>query len=57
MKKHYKKPIITVDELEKSDILLASDNGGQSSEEPGAKELENAYRDVTQFVFNGSWFD
>lgn len=59
MKEHYSSPYISVEDLEKTDILLASPPGGSDpseASEPAAQELENAYRDITSFFFSGDWF-
>ena len=59
MKEKYKTPYIYVEDLEKSDVLMASSSiidPTQPTSEP-SEELENAYRDISQFIFSGSWFD
>lgn len=57
MKEKYSSPYISVEDLEKTDILLASgESSDPASSEPAAQELENAYRDITSFFFSGEWF-
>ncbi|MBR2279894.1 MAG: hypothetical protein IJ903_03075 [Ruminococcus sp.] len=56
MKEKYLSPTISVEVLERADILLASAEGGQTSV---LKEKENAYGNFLDFVIQESlsWFN
>ena len=58
MKEKYLSPTISVEVLERTDILLSlSSESSQGA--PALKEKENAYGDFMSFALNelGSWFD
>ena len=54
LKEKYLSPTISVEVLERADILLASAVDGHTSV---LKEKENAYGDFLDFVISLSWFD
>ncbi len=54
MKFEYSSPLISVEVLDKTDVLLTS---VIVPPDPAEKEKENAYRDIFDFIFkNRSWF-
>ena len=66
MKSEYRTPIITIEALDKRDVLLASSEAvipttptesATDATTPAVRELENAYRSFGQFIASGDWFD
>lgn len=57
MKFEYSSPKISIEVLEKADVLLASNPEEQPSVNP-KKELENAYFDISNLLKSpdGGWF-
>lgn len=55
MKFKYSTPMISVEVLEKADILLAS--AIVTPTDPEDKELENSYHDFMDFIGSGDFFD
>lgn len=55
MKFEYSTPMISVEVLEKADILMTS--AEVTPTEPKDKELENSYRDIMDFIGSGDFFD
>ncbi len=56
MKSEYSSPVISVEVLEKTDILMASAEVIPSTSELSKSEKENAYRDIADFFTSGDWF-
>ncbi len=54
MKVEYLTPTMTVELLEKADVLLSSGNDSGQQENNAAKEKENIYMDAISFF--GEWF-
>ena len=58
MKEKYSSPVLSVDELEKADVLLSSGEGGGSGGSGGGTTppqslLDNSIRNFSTFI--GSW--
>lgn len=55
MKEKYSSPVLSVDELEKADVLLSSGEGGGSGggTTPPQSLLDNSIRNFSTFI--GSW--
>ena len=61
MKEKYYTPILDIEILDKSDVLLSSivtptSPTSPSSPAPKGRELENSYRDISDFIISGDWF-
>lgn len=56
MKEKYYTPFIEIEDLDKSDVLLASSGEIVTPSDPEAAELENAYHDISDFIMSGDWF-
>lgn len=58
MKSEYFKPLISVEILERADVLMSSGEVVPvETTQPKGAELENSYRDITSFFLSGKWFD